>query len=264
MTKLGFRILVCGLVLALGWAVEARGASLSLDKGAYIVGAGSTADGVAHIIASSTDAGGRLVLTTTTPSVATVSPGQVTLVLGPQGYVDMLVPFTLTGIAGGGTILQVQAYSPGASTPFIGVYANVTVIECPATLTLEGEPDRQSKLAVLYAFRDEVMRRHPQGLDYIRDFYQHAWEGSYLLLRHPALRDQTLAVLNSVLPAIGATVQGRRAVLTAADIANIEALLQAYSAYASPALQTTLRRLLYDLDDGGTLSLFGFVRERRR
>jgi len=266
MMKAALRVLVGGLVLALCWAVEAHAQSrLTLDKPLYVVSTGSSVDGIAHIIASSWDAGGYLHFYTNTPSVATVSPTQVTLVLGPQGYVEMFVPFTLTGVSGGSTIVKVDAYSPvQPGSPFLTAFSNVTVIDCPVSLTLEGEPDSVSNLGVIYDFRDRVMRRTKQGREYIRTFYWHAWEGSYLLLRHQALRDQTRAVLQSLLPTIGAAVQGRRAVLTAQDIANVEALLQEVSAYASPELQQAIGQLMYDLNDGWTLSLFGFTRERSR
>jgi hypothetical protein len=255
--KTVFGTLVVAVLLVICWQGEANSSALSLDKGQYTLQAGSTVDGVAHIVASSTDAGGRLVFTINNPAVATVSPTSVTLVQGPQGFVDMRVTFTLRGIAGGGTILQVQAFSPGAQTPFIEVFANVTVTECPISLALEGEPDDESSLAILHDFRDKVMRKSPQGRQYIRQFYRHAWEGSYLVLRYPELLEQTRAVIESLLPVIEAAVDGQPTTLTATEMANIEELLDAFAAKASPQLRKAIRRLQRDLKQEDFFSLFG-------
>jgi len=252
-------IIIIIAFLLFGWGQEARSDSLALNKPTYIVVAGQTADGSVKFVGGgqgTPNVGGYLSLSTNNSAVATVTPTYVQFVLNSTGYIDMTVPFTLTGISGGNTLVIVRAYN-GQGVNFLTVQGDVTVIECPVSLTLEGDTEGKTKLEVLHNFRDNVMASSFEGQEYIRLFYQNALEGSYLLLRYPDLREKTHEVLENVLPMIEAAVNGQQAILTAANVADIENLLEAFAAKASPKLKSAIRRLQSDFHQGKFLSNFG-------
>ncbi|HUT83749.1 MAG TPA: hypothetical protein VMX95_03790 [Thermodesulfobacteriota bacterium] len=60
---------------------------------------------------------------------------------------------------------------------------------------------------------------------------------------------------------IEAAVTGQPAMLTAADVADIESLLEAVAAKASPALKSLIQRIQSDFSQGKFSSLFGIDRE---
>jgi len=259
---LALTIIVTAFLL-FGWGQEARSDSLSLNKPKYIVQAGQTAGGVVKFVGGgqgTPNVGGHLSLGTSNTSVATVTPTYVPFVLNSTGYIDMNVTFTLTGVSGGSAILTVTAVN-GQGVSYLQVYADVNVMSCPASLTLEGTPDSKTKLEILHNFRDNVMAMSSEGQEYIRFFYQNAVEGSYLLLRHPELRGRTYEVLENILPVIEAAVTGQPAMLTAADVADIENLMEAFAAKASPAMKNAIQRIQSDFYQGKFLSLFGIDRE---
>ena len=258
-----FSSLTVAFFLLLCWGQEARSDSLSLNQPTYIVQAGQTAGGVVKFVGGgqgTPNVGGHLSLGTSNTSVATVTPTYVPFVLNSTGYIDMNVTFTLTGVSGGSTILTVTAVN-GQGVSFMQVYADINVMSCPVSLTLEGTPDNKAKLEILHNFRDNVMAVTSEGQEYIRLFYQNALEGSYLLLRYPDLRERAYEVLENILPVIEAAVTGQPAMLTAADVADIESLLEAVAAKASPALKSLIQRIQSDFSQGKFSSLFGIDRE---
>lgn len=255
------------LVLIFCWGQEARSDSLSLNKPFYLVRTGQTKDGIAKFVGGGVgtpNQGGRMELQINNPALASVFPTVVPFVIDPQtGTINMDVIFTITGIAPGGTILEVRAIDNRGVT-FLRVQANVLVFGCPISLTLEDDAESQSKLDILYDFRDEVMGGSPEGRWYIQQFYQHAWEGSYLILRYPELRRQTREVLDKILPVIEAAVNGQPVQLTATDVAEIEYLLDAFAVKAGPKLQRLIRRIQADLHEEEIMSLFGITIEGTR
>ncbi len=125
------------------------------------------------------------------------------------------------------------------------------------SFALWGAPERKVILGTLYRFRDEVLTQSPKGRRYIRLFYLHALEGTWLLLRHPNLRTQSRNVLRELLPTIQAVTDGQPAALTSEKLAAIEGLMDAFSAKATPRLQRTIQRLRSELSRGKLLSHFG-------
>jgi hypothetical protein len=109
----------------------------------------------------------------------------------------------------------------------------------------------------LYQFRDEVMTQSPKGQRYIRLYYKHAWEGTWLLLGDPRLRMQARDMLVRVLPALQAIVVGEPAKITPADLADIEGLLEAIAVKAGPRLRANLRAIQEGLRQGATLEQIG-------
>ncbi|MBI4590231.1 MAG: SBBP repeat-containing protein, partial [Candidatus Rokubacteria bacterium] len=152
-------------------------------------------------------------------------------------------------------------YNGGVWDAFV---AKIQVTLCPARAALEGTPQQEAKLGLLYAFRDEVLATTPTGERYIELFYTHAGEGVWLLVRHPDLRAHTRALLERFLPMLRAIVVGRPATMTAADLVAIEALLQAFAAKASPELQADLKALQEELRHGTVLEQFGIRIQGRR
>ncbi len=128
---------------------------------------------------------------------------------------------------------------------------------CPVSTALRGTPEGETALGILYRFRDEVMTKSPEGRRYIRLFYQHAWEGSWLVLRHPDLRAGVRSGLARILPTIRAVLDGHPAALTSEDLAAIEDLMDAFAAKASSRLQQTIEGLRSELQSGQLLSPFG-------
>jgi hypothetical protein len=141
-----------------------------------------------------------------------------------------------------------NALSPSAPPP------------CPATLALEGADYHDGDLRVLYDFRDKVLLKRPAGRWYVRQYYRHAWEGCYLFLRYPELREQSRDVLEQVIPRIEAVVDGESVVLTLEDVAGIEDLMEAIHSKASPKLRKAIREFRSDFRKGNILSLFGISR----
>ena len=135
---------------------------------------------------------------------------------------------------------------------------------CPATAALEGTPQQEAKLGVLYAFRDKVLANTPMGQRYITLFYKHAVKGVWLMVRHPDLRARTRALLERYLPTLQAILAGRPATMTHADLAAIKALLQAFAAKASPQLQADLKAMQEELQQGAVLEQLGIRIQARR
>jgi hypothetical protein len=142
-------------------------------------------------------------------------------------------------------------------TADITVTATFSQSGCPVTTALQDTPQRETKLTILYAFRDKVLAQTPKGQQYIRWFYRYAPEGTWHLLRHPELRAQARDVLEEILPALEAAVAGQPVILTTTDVAIIDDLLEAIAAYASPGLQQKIRRFQTDLRSGKLSSLLG-------
>jgi len=140
---------------------------------------------------------------------------------------------------------------------------------CPVTTALQGTPDEQATLAVLYSFRDNVLNRTPAGQQYVKVFYEHAAEGVWLMLRYPELRAGSKALLDRLLPSLRAVVAGQPTTLTAADLVAINSLLRAFATHAGPGLRADIDALQRDLRQGEilrelgiTISLWGLTPRR--
>ena len=144
--------------------------------------------------------------------------------------IDPATPSTLyAGTAGGGVFGLVQSSS------------------CAATAVLEGTPDRESRLSVLYDFRDKVLAATPTGQRYINLFYTHSVEAVWLMLRYPALRSSSRVLLDQFLPTLQAIVAGRPASLTRTDLTAIDTLFAAFAARASGGFRADLQEVQKDL-----------------
>jgi uncharacterized repeat protein (TIGR01451 family) len=268
----------------------------------YVVDLAATGGGSADLALTKTDSpdpvtvGQNLTYTVTVtnkgPDVATgvtltdTLPGGVTFVSaspvqGSCAEASGVVTCPLGTLANGATAtvtIVVTPRAPGTITNTARVTgtppdpdaANNTVTEgttviagpCPISLALRRTPEREATLETAYRFRDEVLARSPEGRRYIRLFYQHAWEGTGLLLRHPDLRARTRDVLARLRPTFRAVVDGQLAALTSEDLAALEDLMDAFAARARPwwvywRLHRTIEQLRSELYRGELLSRFG-------
>jgi hypothetical protein len=112
-------------------------------------------------------------------------------------------------------------------------------------------------LETAYAFRDDVLRQHPAGAEYVDLYYEHATEGIALLVRHPRLMAQVLDVLARALPTLEAMTDGEPASIGATDLRAIDRLLGEIVRVSSPEMKTAVRHLQRDMQSGALLSTFG-------
>lgn len=252
------RVVLVSLTLTLlftfGFSQEVMSASLSIDKAAYTIQAGGSTVGRVLFTGADTTIGGYLLLYMITPSVASVSPQTITIQRHPAGYGYVDSPFTLYGLSAGQTLFYVTAYYSNGSEIGIEVYANITVTDCPVSVSLEGS--ESGTLDLFRDFRDRVLAKSPEGRKMIRDYYRHPWEGCYLLIKHPDLLEKSRDILEQLLPVVESSLEGQAPELSQDQLAEIDAFMAAIERLASPALKKTVRRLRANLSDGDISSLF--------
>ena len=192
------------------------------------------------------------------------------------------VTFALSGLPGGAT----ASFNPTACTPSCSAQLTISTTSstptgtfpitvtgtplgrttmfdlvvnsaCPVTTALGDAPDQKTKLAVVYDVRDHVLARTATGQRYVALFYMHAAEGVWLMLRHPDLRARSRTVLERLLPTLRALLARQPAPLTAADLAAIDALLEAFATNATAGLRADIKALRQELRQGRVLKDFG-------
>lgn len=82
-------------------------------------------------------------------------------------------------------------------------------------------------------------------------------EGAEFMFSSPELLSHTYSLLEDFLPTIQAIVDGQVVTVTATDLVDIEALLEAFAAKASPELQADLRAIQEELQQGALLEQLG-------
>ena len=125
---------------------------------------------------------------------------------------------------------------------------------CPVPIAAT---DDGSTVQTLHRFRDEVMRQSPDRRRYVELFYRHAWEGSRILLADPGLRSRVAAMLSRFRPVFVAAIDRRPATLNAADVNDIDALIQAFMGASGHALRADLGQIRQRLRDGALPATFG-------
>lgn len=242
--SLGRLALLAAVMLGAAGPAQAQ-TILQLDKPAYFVSSGTTVSGTMTFQGNSVDIGSPIYLTTYNSGIATVTPGVVYVQQHPSGYGYVQTPFTITGITGGGTTLDATAYLPNNFQ--MTATSSITVIDCPASATLQGTPEEDSALSSLYRFRDKVMKRTALGRAYVDMFYEHAVEGSLLLFKHPELREQSYAVLSSLMPAIRAAAAGKTGTITKSQLRDILGLLDDIEALGGQDIDDAVAQLRSEL-----------------
>ncbi len=95
---------------------------------------------------------------------------------------------------------------------------------------------------LLYRLRDEVLSQTEAGQRYIDIYYTHSTEIATLMLADPQLDDEGMATLELLVPGLQALVdgQGETVTITAEQVQQAEAFLDALAAVGSPALQQAI------------------------
>jgi murein DD-endopeptidase MepM/ murein hydrolase activator NlpD len=106
-----------------------------------------------------------------------------------------------------------------------------------------GQLDRIADQAILlYRVRDELLKTSSQGQQYIDLYYSHSAEIATIMNTHPELGEQGLDFIDLMAPNLQGLVDGTgdRVVITAEQVQQAEAFLDALIPYASPELQDTI------------------------
>ena len=120
---------------------------------------------------------------------------------------------------------------------------------CPLPTVLGDVPQQEAMLAVLYELRDEILRQSAEGQRYIGFFYQHAWELTQVMM-HPNLQARTRALLVHFMPLFERRLAGEDVILTTADVAAVEGVLDTLVQRGSRELQLDLQRFKQELLEG--------------
>lgn len=128
-------------------------------------------------------------------------------------------------------------------------YATVTVTDCPVSVTLDNSWDRNS-IELFRRFRDQVPAKSPDGRKRIQLYYRHAWEASYLFLKHPDLVLQSREMLDLLRPAVEASLEGQSPELGPDELGDIATFLDTVEALGGPSLKKTIEAVRARLTDG--------------
>ncbi len=134
-------------------------------------------------------------------------------------------------------------------------------VSCPVTKATAGFA---KILGSVYRFRNNVMARSKRGRALTRLFYQHATEGSMLMLRYPKLRRQTRRVLARIQPHLDGMVDGDAILPSRDDKKAIVSLMRAFYRKASPQLREAIVYLHREMRSGRLLSFRPVTRSSQR
>ncbi len=139
----------------------------------------------------------------------------------------------------------------------------VAVYACPATMTASRTSDPIGTAALLYRFRDEVLTKTDRGRFYIQAFYQSAPELIRLLSSDPRTNGnlllQSAALLERYKPLIQSMVDHRATIVSLADVANVNAVMNAYERQGSPQLRAIINQLKLDMANTQVQAQFGIT-----
>jgi hypothetical protein len=107
--------------------------------------------------------------------------------------------------------------------------------------------------------RDDVLRVHQTGNFYVDLLYDYSEEVASLLLRDPELRARTADLLAHVQPDVNALLAGEHITVSGVLLENMDALLNAFEAQASPGLQTVLKQVKKEMREGALFHELGIT-----
>jgi subtilisin family serine protease len=187
---------------------------------------------------------------TTTSAVPITTTSVVTTSIQPT---TTIVQSTTTSIRPTTTI-QPSTTSSVQQTTTIPTTTTSILQRCPATVISDGDQD---KLRLLRQYRDKVLRKTPIGRDYVKIFYKHSVEVTSILLTNPLIASDARNVMNTMMPDVQATSQGKHLIITQAQIDRIISLLDAISYKARSGLCKDIQRLKLDLRKSKKLGELG-------
>jgi len=118
---------------------------------------------------------------------------------------------------------------------------------CPLKTVLgKNNPD----LHQLRAFRNEIVLKTDEGVQYTALYYKHGPELSDILAHHEELKEKATMLIQSILPAIGSLLAKRTVVIDEDTVQNSIELIDALTSLASPALAKDLSLFKQDMQNG--------------
>ena len=119
------------------------------------------------------------------------------------------------------------------------------------------QPRRESVLATLRRFRDQVLSKTEFGREYTKQYYRFSPEAVRIALRSPGLILEGRKAQVRFQPLIEAALNGRQVSLSPEDLGQIGKLLKAFQAKASPEFRRALEDLWSRLNDARFMAQFG-------
>ena len=136
---------------------------------------------------------------------------------------------------------------------------NICLLWTPALYESIVGRDAMENVARLRRLRDDVLRVDQTGSFYVDLLYDYSEEVATLLLRDPALRVRTAGVLARVQPDVNALLAGKHITVTGVLLDQMEALLDAFEAQASPGLKTVLEQVKKEMREGTLFEELGIT-----
>jgi hypothetical protein len=116
--------------------------------------------------------------------------------------------------------------------------------------------DREQKLSLLRAFRNQLVARNEVVRHYVSLLYQHSSEVAGIFIKNPLLCLEISKLVEALFPSIESFFETEQLSLTAGQKDTVESFLNQFALEAPPALQGIIQNLRKDLKGG---SLFAIV-----
>ncbi len=131
-------------------------------------------------------------------------------------------------------------------------------LSCSASTAVAGTPQEQSTLNTLYAFRDQVLSRTPQGQVYVKLYEDNTAEAAKLLASNIGLLLQARQLIFKFTPIARDMIAGKPAFVAQADFNDADRFLNTISNMrVSPKLQSAIDQVRRDMRNGGIQAQFG-------
>jgi len=118
---------------------------------------------------------------------------------------------------------------------------------CPAVQLMS---ENKAGLTVLRQLRDRVLAKTAEGKNYVKAYYTYGPELAGILSGSPSLRQQTLELLQKIVPLAAGLARGDKAALSPEITQEARSLCDAISAKAGPGLVKILKQLKSDIESG--------------
>ena len=116
--------------------------------------------------------------------------------------------------------------------------------------------DREQKLSLLRAFRNQLVARNEVVRHYVSLLYQHSSEVAGIFIKNPLLCLEISKLVEALLPSIDSFFETEQLSLTAGQKDTLESFLNQFELEAAPELKGIIQNLIMDLKGG---SLFATV-----
>ena len=110
--------------------------------------------------------------------------------------------------------------------------------------------DREQKLSLLRAFRNELVARNEVVKNYVSLLYQHSSEVAGVFIKHPLLCLEMKKLVEALLPSIESFFETEQLILTAGQKDTVETFLNQFELKIPPELKGIIQNFRKDLKDG--------------